>query len=241
MPISVTTFPANSTITAADMRSRVQTIENYVNGGIVQGDRTTNWLSSGHVYTPDFQYGYGNYARLPMTGGQLHWNMLPGNPNLMSVFTFQTGNGYVQAPGLTRTIQVPEATNSRYRAMILASFWIYEYGGGATGGTTTAAPPFLDESTYQAGTAALTINGVLIAATERPFYSASDATATTGGGATSGMIYCHKQYGIVYPFNWQSAGVFSVGVSVSSPTPADDEWKHIFIQEGSLYVRYRLR
>lgn len=240
MPISVSTFAAGGVVDADAMRARAKDIEDYVNGGIAQGDRTTNWMRAGHVYTPDFQYGGGPQPRTPMTGGQTYWGMLPGDPNLMPVFTFQTGDAYVQVPGLTRTMQVPESASSRYRALILASFWVYEYGG--EGGTNTpAAPPFQDESTYRAGTVALTVNGVLQNVTCRPFYSASDANATTGGGATNGIIYCHKQYSFAYPFDWGNDRIFSPGVAVSSPDSATYEWKHIFVREGSIYMRYRIR
>ena len=241
MPISISTFASGAVVSAEEIRVRSKAIEDYVNGGIVAADRTTNWLKAGNVYTPDFQYGSGGNARLPMTGGQLHWGILPGDPNLMPVFTWQAGSGYAMVPGLTRTIQVPEASGSRYRALILASFWVYEYGGGAVGGTTAVNIPFMDELTYGAGTAALAINGVAVSATSRPFYSSSDSTAVAGGGAASGEVYCHKQFGIVYPYNWSTSHIFSAGICISSSAPADNQWKHIFVREGSLYVRYRLR
>lgn len=241
MPISLTTIASGAVISATTLRDRAKSIEDYVNGQIAQGDRTTNWLRTGHVYGPDFQYGRGAQARVPMTGGQTYWAMLPGDPNIMSVFTYETGDGYVQVPGLTRTMQVPESASSRYRALIMASFWVYEYGGEG-GGDTVAAPPFQDEETYQAGTAALTIDGVVQTATCRPFFSASDAVATTGGGATNGIIYCHKQYSIAYPYNWGTERIFSPGIAISSPSPgASVNWKHIFVREGSLYARYRIR
>lgn len=245
MPISLSTFASGAVISAAELRVRSLAIENYVNGQIAAGDRTTNWMESGHVYEPDFQYARGYDARLPLAGGQMHWSQRPSDDGLRAIFSWRTGEGGIMVPGLTRTVQLPEGMASRYRALVLASFWVYEYGGEGGG---TAYLPYQDEVNDRAAIVQIYDDGVPVNATARSVYTASCATddgwQVTGAanlGASSGLIYCRKQVSMVYAASWLTAGVHTVGVAVRSPTPAADEWKHLFVREGSFYVRYRIR
>ena len=149
-------------------------------------------------------------------------------------------------PGLTRTIQLPESLASRYRALVLASFWVYEYGGiGVNNVGTNTREPYQDETNGLACRVALYDDGSVVNATSRRVYTAScstnDGSAGTGAGASSGLIYCRKQVSMVYAASWTSAGTHTIGVGVAAITAAAGEWKHIFVREGSFYVRYRLR
>lgn len=241
MPISISTFSSGAVISATDLRTRSAAIEDYVNKQIEAGDRTTNWMTSGHVYGPDFQYGGGYDAHLPLTGGHLHWSQRPNDDGRRAIFSYLTGTGPVMVPGLTRTVQIPESLASSYRAVVMASFWIYEYGGEGAAVVTT--PPYQEESTL-AARVALYADGVQLAATLRPVYTASAALNGVAPGATSGMIYCRKQVSMVAALGnteWSGAGVHTVGVAVLNQTTTTDEWKHIFVREGSFYVRYRIR
>ena len=250
MPISISTFAADAVIDAGELRARSLAIEQYVNGEIEAGDRTTNWVTSGHVYGPDFQYGTGYDAHLPFTGGHAHWSKRPNDDGRRALFSWYTGEGPVMVPGLTRTIQLPEAMPSgKYRALVLASFWGFEYGGeGANDTAKVTYTPFQDENSALACTFRLYEDGVSVPASARKVYSSSCATDNTwmGGatatfGAASGLIYCRKQVSMVHATHWGSAGIHTIGVGVTCPPPTADQWKHVFVREGSLYVRYRIR
>lgn len=255
MPISVSTFAADAVIDAGELRARSLAIEQYVNGEIAAGDRTTNWVTSGHVYGPDFQYGTGYDAHLPFTGGHAHWSKRPNDDGRRAIFEWAAGNTATMVPGLTRTVQLPEALSTRYYALVMASFWVFEYGGwGKT--PPTLVTPFQDESTSIAARVLLYADGVAQTATQRYVYNASCATNNGGSGsggadegASSGLIYCRKQVSMVYPLSgtvWSGAGVHTVGVGVEVNLPVltggtHEEWRHVFVREGSIYVRYRLR
>lgn len=251
MPTSVSTFAAGATIDADALRTRAQTIERYVNNEIAAGDRTTNWMKSGHVYAPDFQYGVGSGPHLPLTGGHAYWSHRPNDDSRRAIFSYLLGEGVVMVPGLTRTVQTPESLTTKYRAVAMASFWVYEYGGDGTNAAGPGYPvagtpqePLQDEYSDVAATVAL-YGGTQtpIEGTERDIYTASCATDNSwagGYGATSGIIYCRKQITMVSAF-LLAKGVSHVGVGVSTATPTGDKWKHIFVREGSFYLRYRFR
>ena len=248
MPISVSTFAADAVIDAEELRARSLAIERYVNGEIEAGDRTTNWVTSGHVYGPDFQYGTGYDAHLPFTGGHAYWSKRPNDDGRRAIFSWFTGEGAVMVPGLTRTVQLPEAMPSgKYRALILASFWGFEYGGiGST--ASGAVTPFQTEGGPEACAFRLYEDGVAVTATARKVFPSSCSTDNgwvggSGGdyGAASGLIYCRKQISMVHATHWGSAGIHTIGVGVTCPAPTADQWKHIFVREGSFYVRYRIR
>jgi hypothetical protein len=248
MPISISTFSSGAVISATELRSRAAAIEDYVNKQIEAGDRTTNWMTSGHVYGPDFQYGSGYDAHLPFTGGHAYWSQRPNDDGRRAIFSWFAGEGPAMVPGLTRTIQLPEAMPSgKYRALVLASFWGYEYGGlGET--ASGAVTPFQTEGGSPACSFRLYEDGVGVAATSRKVYPSSCAQENgwwggSGGtyGAASGLIYCRKQVSMVHAVHWGTAGVHTVGVGVTCPAAGAGQWKHIFVREGSFYVRYRIR
>lgn len=258
MPISISTFAPGDVIDAANLRSRTKAIEDYVNRQIQAGDRTTNWMTSGHVYGPDFQYGSGYGAHLPFTGGHAYWSKRPNDDGRRALFSWYAGSGPVMVPGLTRTIQLPEGMSYRYRALILTSFWAFEYGGEGYNDTSeVTVTPFQDEGQdgLVAAEASLYVDGVAVDTTQRNIYSSSCATDNgwtggTGGtwGAASGLIYCRKQISMVHAAHWSAAGIHTVGVgircaaaSVDPAVPPTDAWKHIFVREGSFYTRYRIR
>lgn len=243
MPISVSTFAAGATIDADAMRSRAQTIERYVNNEIAAGDRGSFWLHSGHVYTPDFQYAQGYDAHLPMTGGHAYWSQRPNDDGRQAVFSYYMGVDptALMVAGLTRTVQIPESLAGTYRAVVLASFWAYEYGGEGPAVTTQ---PYQEETTV-AAKFALYADGTKVTGTTRNIYTASCALATGGNGSASGEIYCRKQITMMAALGsseWSGAGVHTVGVGCLVQNPAGtDQWRHIFVREGSFYVRYRIR
>jgi hypothetical protein len=251
MPISVSTFAPGAVIDAAQVRSRSLAIERYVNGDIVAGDRTTNWVSSGHVYGPDFQYGAGYDAHLPLSGGHVYWSKRPSDAGHRAIFSYQGGTAFTMVPGLTRTIQIPEAlTDTRtYRVLVLASCWVYEYGGSSAAGPLTF--PYQAEDEAADGAAAhvgLYADGVLLSSTQRSVLGSSCSNTVGGDGSTSGIIYCRKQVSMLTALTsgvWSGAGIHTIGVGVACDEPPlaapNDRWRHVFVQEGSIHVRYRLR
>ena len=232
MPTSLTTFASGATIDATILRTRVASIETYLNEEIASADRSTNWLDSNRIYRPDF-FGYPD-AHTRLVTGESHYRQVSTDESERRVFSYYLlSASYIPVPGLCATFHIPSASTA-YFLRIFASFYVYDFGGDDTAGSP------LDETTYAAANVRLAVNGTTYAQTHRTVYKGSQ----TGTSFFAGAFYPRKQYSMAYtvPFSGLSAGINTAGVYVAPLTPpAATEWKHLFFQQGNLVVRYYIR
>jgi hypothetical protein len=240
MPISLTTIGAGAAIDATVLRTRVATIERYVNEQVAAGDRTTNWLDTVHVFAPDFQYGGGAGPRVVMPGGEVAWCERTAERAGAALFYFDNSSGFVPVPGLCRTLHFPETPTAAFRVSMCATFYAFEYGG------TGAAPNGARDEASTAAQFGFFLDGNSVASSYRKIMAASDTNSAVGA-PYSGQIYARKQ---VVMFHVEAGSVFTAPgihhvevrcIPVTPGTPATPEWKHIFVVQGRLAIRHRLR
>lgn len=241
MPISLTTIASGASIDATVLRTRSATIERYVNEQVAAGDRTTNWLDTVHVFAPDFQYGAGAGPRVIMPGGEVAWSERPSDRAQAALFHWKNQTGYVPVPGLCRTLHYPEAPTAAFRVSMYATFYAFEYGGAG------AAPILGRDETDDVARFSFFLDGTQASGSTRKIMAASE-TSSAVSEPYSGQIYARKQ---VSMFHVESGGTFTApGVHhievrclpIATPAaPSDNDWKHIFVVQGRLLVRHRLR
>lgn len=234
MPLSLTTFPAGSVISATVVRSRLATIESYVNEGIVAGDRGTNWMDANHVYRPDF-FGSPD-PHTTLVSGETYFRSRGQGDADRAFFSYWLNTDiFVPVPGIGATIQLPERLDQGaydYRVSVFASFYVYEFGG-------IDAP--MDEISYHAADFEIMVDGNNYAATKRTLYNGSQ-TSTNQTVA----FYPRKQITIAQAWSAtqpapMTPGVHSFGIGVRNYAPGSGEWKHVIAQQGAFLVRYYLR
>lgn len=239
MPLTITTIPANATVNAATLRSKLMEIQHYVNGEIEASDRGTAWCTANHIYRPDF-YGSPD-PHTTMVSGENYFRTRGVDPDDRTFFSFYMGTGPYLVPGLAATIQVPEDLEQGsvyYRLNVFASFNVYEFGGNDGA---------MDESTNLAATIHLgtSTNPTAIRdRTLRPVYKGSQTYVNDYV-----CIYPRKQHSIQWAFagnvnGLTTPGVQSLGLWVKPFIPgalSPPSWKHIIFQQANLIARYRIR
>ena len=244
MPLSLTAIASGATIDADVLKARAASIERYVNEQIAVGDRGTNWMNSVHVFSPDFQYAGASAGRLPLSGGEVWWSRREEDKSRRFVTSWRMTEDGVAIPGLCRTIHLRQnIAATGYRLVVLASFYAFEYGGWLDTGSV------LDGPTERCATFRLAINGTGIAATNRYLYRSSDdnpasPSPSPAGVAYNGTIYARKQITMMYADDGTlaaGAGLHDIEIRCAPIPMATDHWKHIFVDQGTLIVRYRDR
>lgn len=165
MGLSLATFTTATALNAADLRTRLTSIEEYLNGGIVQADLTnTGWVKPFHIFKPEVRYP--SWARLPTA--DVHWRFQPLSRQRRSVHSaHQVGQGWQPIRKAAATIIV----NADNRPInILASMYVFqEEGDEYNGGAGANAPGSADESTL-ACEIALFVNDNEVSNTRRDVY-----------------------------------------------------------------------
>jgi len=247
MPTSLTLLTAGDPVDASVLMTRSKAIQRYVNETNVAADRAATWCSSNHVYRPDF-YGAPN-PRTVLTCGCTWFRSVGPSVADQWITSFYLGEGPFPVPGLFATMQFPEslaqpASNGvNYRLNVFASFYAFEYGGNSTA--------VVDEYTNQGATfhlgawSAPSAPSAIRDETSRRIYKGSfTGTATNYIG-----YYPRKQHSMAYAFagntkDISTPGVIHVGVwckPLRPATPADPEWKHIFVLQRNFIARGRIR
>lgn len=238
MPVVLTTIPSGDPINADTLRGLVLDVEKYVNEAIAATDRGSSWLTSNHVYRPDF-YGAPD-PRTTLVSGEIAFRSRGLSDPDRAFFTGFLGTGPFPIPGLNATVQIPETLDAGtyyYRLVMAASFYVYEWGGNDDD---------MDEYTAanQAATFNVSVNGVIQAGSDIRLWKGSKSQAYEDVA-----YYPRKQASVV----WASAGMgadLNVGVNnigiVVSPQPVAFSggaviYKHIIVQQGNMLARYRLR
>lgn len=242
MPISLSTFASGALVNADVLDLRRQTIERYVNEQIATGDRTTNWLDSVHVYRPDFQYA--GVGEMPATGGHFFWCSRPDDRRRAALINSYIGGNAIPVPGLSRTIQIPTGiASNNYRIVTFVNFVAYEWGAQ----NTTESQ---DGDAAELTTAfRLRISGSAASAATRRLYTSSqcDGTTSSTGFGYNAAYYNRKYFSMVYADDGTLAtglpGTVNVQVVADMSAlaaPTSQRWKHIIVQQGTMYVRCRV-
>lgn len=238
MSLTLPTFPANSVINATLMQARVTEVERYINEEMIAADRSTLWMTSNHVYRPDFfvsgtiDAGGIVHGRTILTSGESSFAMRSDDSATATYWSYYlgdtTGNGLFPVPGLCRTIQIPENiyTNAGHRTRVFASFYVYEYGGDDGN---------IDESAaLTAGTLDLLVDGVA-QGINKPIHK-----GTSTGGTNAQCFYSRKQVSFIHALDLNS-GIHDIGVAISPTNTSSDEYKHLIGLQGAIIVRNTMR
>ena len=230
MSLALATFAPGAVIDATTVRGLLGQIETYVNEGTVAGDRGTGWITSNHVYRPDF-YGAPN-SHTTLVSGESYFRERPLDPARRAWWSYylgenSTGN-YYPVPGLNVTFQVPENIDAdgMHRVRVTASFYAYEFGG-VDGG--------MDEDTYRGASFALIGDGSPLSGMAKPIYKGSSTSATQ-----TYAFYPRKQISFVRDFAL-NRGVHTLGVGVQLVNNGGDQTKHVVVAQGNIIVRYWTR
>lgn len=235
MPISLSTIASGATVDAAVLNARRNDIERYVNEQIAAGDRTTNWLDSGHVYRPDFQYA--GMGELPAAGGVFYWSTRPDDRKRAALFNSFVGGTALPVPGLARTVHIPQQmSGTSYALLCEINFVAYEWGGTCSG----LVP---EDSVDRCATFKMRVNGSVIAETRRDLYSASGTLGGSPATTWNAAYYARKTYTMIYDASSlvTDDGLVDVQLVADLEVPASTVWKHVLIQQGTMYVRCRIR
>lgn len=239
MPVVLTTIPSGAIIDADTLRTLVLDVETYVNEAIASTDRGSTWLTSNHVYRPDF-YGSPD-PRTTLVSGEHQFRSRGIADPERAFFSAFLGAGPFPVPGLNVTAEIPETLNVGsvyYRAILQASFYAYEWGGSDDN---------MDESlaNNQACTFKVAVNGV----TQDTFASLPIWKGSQTETRYISAFYPRKQCSAV----WASAGlgadlrvgVNDIGIVVDvepvRPAGATLICKHIIVQQGNVNFRHWIR
>ena len=123
MAIANSAFVDGNVITASDVKTRLQNAEDWVNGGIIDGDTSeTGWVKNEHIYGPEF-FGAPT-PRAVFTTGQTHWRLTQDDKATADVFHEEMRGAFEPVEGLNATIKLERASN----VIVTASWWVWETG-----------------------------------------------------------------------------------------------------------------
>lgn len=240
MSLSLTTVVDGTPITAAAINSYITSIETYLNEGIASADLlATPWVESTHVFKPEF-FGAPD-KRAELVSGNLHYRVQGDSMYTAAAFHHDLiKNGVAYVPGLQVSFKCP--ANSMVR--VLCSFAAFEWGGI---GTVNEGPAALTPLP-RAGTFQLHLDGSsgpFGTTTTRPLYESgmSDpAFPTQEESCVVGALVARKQHSIAEYVPVATAGVHTIGVSLTIPAPvltgASYDQRHVFVLQRSIVVDY---
>jgi len=240
MALTLATVADGAAMDVTTMKTSVTEIERFINQGISATELkdTAPWLETLHVFRPSYFSGpdTGGTARFEGVSTEIHYFYRSGNDIHRSVHHSQTNYGvYVPIFGLARTVacaaNISDGGAPTKRAHISACFYAYEFGGdGLTDETTNVVADFQ-----------LRVDATMIEETTRRIYTGSYF------GSPSRLM-CRKQIAMLYPAQLDE-GLHSIAVCVKMRTQTtgnglyagEDNWRHLFIANRSMQVRYNYR
>lgn len=232
MGLTLTTITPGATTSASALRTYVNTIETYINEGIVSADLlATAWVERTHVFGPSF-FGSPN-PRARFETGQVNYRHTSHDRLRRTIHHHQVNTGqYVAIDGLCDTYCLPETlrqgSSPYYRLRVEAAFYCFEYGG--TGGA-------VDESTDLAAHFKMFVDEAQRPSSERQLYTGS------GAALGPGVIYArhnHHMSETIDDPTYNAAGIHHVAVKVNVESTAN-LWQHIFVAGRDLRVSWWLR
>jgi hypothetical protein len=203
MGLGMPLFSAGTAVEATDIVSRVEDVEDFLNGGVVTADLQSSpaWVQHQHIYKPEF-YGAPD-SHVVAVSARTHWRQRGHDQYDWSVHHTSSANAsFVSINGLAATVYVPNVGGAaNCFATILASFYAYEWGGFATA----------DESILVA-TFSLFVNGAEQTGTARTLFSNANAMSPS-------TVRSRKQHGIIKEVSLNE-GIHHIDVRVKVEEPA---------------------
>lgn len=171
---------------AATARARLTTIEEFLNGGIVQADLATDaWVRRQHIYRPEVRYP--NWVRL--VSADVHWRDVPVGRSSRSIHhAHQLGSAWQPVANASATI----TTSATTTVNVLLSMYVWQAGG------VGVASPGGDDESVKACDVGIFVNGTQqTGCNRRVFMLGTDA------------LYARKQVTMIKQFSL-SAGVHDI-------------------------------
>lgn len=241
MSLSIANIVANSPIDASELTRVLEQIRIYLNEGMVAGDRASGWMTSEHVYAPDF---YNPNPHGTLTSGETYYRSRTNDASLAVYFSHKlgepSGTDCFPIPGMNATIQIPEDINANggHRTRFHASLYVLEYGGD---GNATVAAAGMNETEssggteYQAATLYTLLNGVTVGG-RCQFFKGS-----IGGSRNLQAYYPRHQSSLFYSAALDR-GIHNFGVGIRPRQPSSAGMtKHLITLQGTLDVSYWCR
>jgi len=161
MSIAPTLFVAGNTFTAADLLSRVTTVEDFINGGTATGDLedASPWAKSQHFVRPEF---YGSpHPRVQLITGLTAYRRRSGDWYQAFMLSDDAAlDTWVPVHGLCATLLVqPPPGVASINVVLRAGFYAYERDGTLAGRDAAIARLFKGTTTpYQSTERLITSN-----------------------------------------------------------------------------------
>lgn len=236
MSTALVPVAANAAINATVLRQFVTDVKFYVNEQMIAADRATNWLTSNHVYRPDFYVEPNPHTTL--VSGEAYFRERPVDSEKALYYSqhlsTDSGGAFIPILGMGAPVCIPEniSTNGGHRVRLQASLYVYEYGGD----DDPAATGMSEDTSKIAGTVDLLRNGSNVGLS-KPFHKGS----ITGSTDQYVAFYPRKQI----TFSYSTAlnrGLHSLGLGINpAVSPDPGMFKHCVVVQGYVNVSYFCR
>ena len=225
MSIAPTLFVAGNTFTAADLLSRVTTVEDFINGGTATGDLedAAPWAKSQHFVRPEF---YGSpHPRVQLVTGPTAYRRRSGDWYQAFMLSDDVAVGkWIPIHGLCEPLVIagpPGSTTAN--VTVRASFYAYERDADPLGAGNNLEGAklrmFLD-------------GGTPYESTERQIL---------GSGSTNDVFYRHH-HTMEKLLIGVSRGNHSVGIAIKLNAAGDPlDWNRFWVKNGTFAVRPQYR
>jgi len=218
MGITVSTFTTATAVSAADIITEVERIEEFINGGIVAGDLQTSstWVDSTHIFKPDL-----STKRSVCVSGDIHHRSAGFDLWERSLhYPDASADTWVPIRGTSATFHVP-AMNTVY-CDILASLYVWEVGGDLSTAT--------ERENTRCAQLALFINGSRWAGSIRKLFASTDGD----------YYFARKQHcwvGHTAALLVEGINTVEVRIRVDAlSTYTGRDWKHIFVEGRNMVI-----
>lgn len=226
MPTSLTNFVNGAVVAAADLRSRLDEVQDYINGGVIAGDLKTSakWVDPAMIDPPRFFVGQ-RASRAVMASCDLHW-VRTGQSHLVAAhFSDDASSGrWTTIPGMATSIYV-NPPRSGATATIYVNYTLYSAESGATSGAGGT------EETNEACQFRLFVNETGYPVTDRRLYASTQ---------TAEYYFARKNATVSKVVAGVASGENKISVRIKvndNAATGTRAWNHIFARSRFLRVR----
>ena len=225
LPSTFIPFTNNSTVTATSVNSRVEDVEQFINGDIETSDLPiTPWVDSSIIVGPEF---YGAPApRVQLVSSDVHYRRETGGTNSL-FFHYELSTEYIPIPGLNATIHVaiPDGyPRDNVDVHIRASF--FAENSNSVLGVRTAFNANTNSLVTQSAEFSLFANETRLIGTARRVYAktAADHDMTAQNISMVGVARLGR-------------GIHNLGVRIKPIDPGNiQDWQHTVIRHRTLNI-----
>jgi hypothetical protein len=225
MPLSLTVFSDGTSISASDIRDRVQDIEEYLNEGIVGADikDTSPWVDSSKIYKPDFFRSPSPRAEM-VSGDTWYRFRADGRENYAIFHPYATVDTWIPIPGASATVRNPLSYS--VEAYVLTNLYVLTVAG-----TGYIMLPYDTRSAR----IELRRDGLQMTGTRREVFATPSSPGSIEG----------RENVSIFGRTTLSPGTHSIEVRIAlddvtwdsgMSSGTDPDWKHTFVGVRSLIV-----